>query len=109
MDFKLDRIRKNVHAATTEDLLDRITVFRGGMEPAAIEVIEAELDRRGVGEKEIREHADRRSDVLRSGSVAQRCSFCDRPAVARGWGWHRLWGTLPILPRLFYYCEVHRR
>ena len=109
MDFKLDRIRQNAQAAATEDLLDRITVYRDGMEPAAIEVIEAELDRRGVGAEQIRAHANRRSGVVRSHGVAQRCSFCDRPAVTRAWGWHRLWGKIPLVPRLFWYCEAHKR
>lgn len=108
MNFDLERIRKNVKEASTEELLDRITAYRAGMEPAAIEVIEAELDRRGVGEEQVREHANRRSDTLRRGTVAQRCSFCERPAVTRGWGWHRLWGKVPAFPRLFNYCEMHR-
>ena len=30
--------------------------------------------------------------------TAVRCSFCHRPAVAEGWGWHRLWGVLPLFP-----------
>jgi hypothetical protein len=36
------------------------------------------------------------------------CSFCHRPAVAEGWGWHRLWGLLPVFPRYYYYCSEHR-
>jgi hypothetical protein len=109
MQFDLERIRKNVREAETEELLDRITAYRAGMEPAAVEIIEAELDLRGVGEAQIREHAERRSGVLRRGNIARRCSFCDRPAMTRRWGWHRLWGKLPLFPRLFWYCDVHAR
>jgi hypothetical protein len=109
MNLHLERIRKNARSAGTEDLLDRITVYRAGMEAAAIEIIEAELDRRGIGQKEIDEHGEKRAGAIRSGEMARRCSFCDRPAVAAGWGWHRLWGRLPIFRRRFLYCEVHRR
>jgi len=109
MQLDLERIRKNVRAAGTEELLDRITAYRAGMEPAAIEIIEAELDRRGIGEDELREHAERRAGAMQRGGVARRCSLCERPAVERRWGWHRFWGKLPIFPRLFWYCEVHRQ
>jgi hypothetical protein len=37
-----------------------------------------------------------------------RCSFCHAPAVAEGWGWHRLWGRFPVFPRFFFYCASHR-
>jgi hypothetical protein len=109
MRLDLERVRQNVRAATTEDLLDRITVYRAGMEPAAIEIIETELDRRGVGEAEIAGHAQRRAGALTRGGIARRCSRCPRPAVQRCWGWHRLWGKVPLFPELKYYCEEHRR
>ena len=48
METNLDRVRANVQAASTEDLLDRATVYREGMEPEALDLIEAELRRRGV-------------------------------------------------------------
>src|SRR5262245_3268826 len=108
MHFDLERIRKNVRAAGTEDLLDRITVYRAGMEPAAIEIIEAELDLRGIGDSELHEHAEHRAGAMQRGGIARRCSRCERPAVERRWGWHRLWGKLPVFPRLFCYCDVHR-
>jgi len=28
--------------------------------------------------------------------------------VAQRWSWQKLWGVLPVFPRLFYYCEEHR-
>jgi len=39
--------------------------------------------------------------------VALKCTYCDRPAVIRGWGWHRLWGVLPVFPRHLNWCEIH--
>ena len=44
----LDRVRANVGKAATADLLERVTVYRDGMEPAALDLIETELRRRGV-------------------------------------------------------------
>ena len=42
MRFDRQRVESNVRQATTEDLLDRITVFAAGMEGDALEIIEAE-------------------------------------------------------------------
>ena len=118
MSFNADRVRDNARQATTEDLLDRITVYRAGMEPEAVEIFETELSRRGIGSKEIDEHASRRGGnlLLDANGVARKCSLCDRPAVLRTWGWHwvkrqrRLGLSLFPFPRfrLFYYCEQHR-
>ncbi|MFL5342575.1 MAG: hypothetical protein ACJ8F7_20780 [Gemmataceae bacterium] len=107
--FDLNRVRQNAAKATTEDLLDRLTVYRAGMEPAAIEVIEAELDKRGIGEEEIQAHATTLRDrVVMQGAVARKCSLCHRPAVKRGWGWYRLfWKFVPLIPGRFWYCEEH--
>ncbi|HEV3146803.1 MAG TPA: hypothetical protein VGZ47_23150 [Gemmataceae bacterium] len=109
MKMDLDRVRENVTKASTEDLLDRATVYRNGMERAALEIIDAELHRRGVTPAEIQEHWEtKRANVLTVDSVARRCSFCDRPAVYRRWGIHWLWGTIPtLIPRLYQYCELH--
>jgi hypothetical protein len=107
--FNPDRIWQNVRQATTEDLLDRVTVYRPGMEPEAVEIVEAELRARGVREPEIEEYArERGRDVINlPDGTARECSFCRRPAMAQGWGWHRLWGLAPVFPRYFYYCEQH--
>jgi hypothetical protein len=108
--LELKRVRENVRAATTEDLLDRVTVYADGMEPAALELIEGELISRGLSREQIRKHEDgRRAEMLigRDG-LPPSCSLCERPAVVRAWGWHRLWGVLPLFPRLFYFCTVHK-
>ena len=104
----LDRVRDNAAPATTEDLLDRVTVYRSGMEPAALEVIEAELLRRGVGPREIEAHALARDTTPRDASgLAVRCTRCARTAVWRGWAMHQLWGVLPLFPRRVAPCAAH--
>ncbi len=103
------RVRKNAEEATNQDLLDRVTVYRDGMEPQAVEIIEAELRRRGVNWQEVEGHKQRMgADVLMDASgVALRCSFCLAPAVAQRWGWHWLLGVVPLFPRRLRYCREH--
>ena len=110
MQYDQKRVRENVGKADTEDLLDRVTVYRAGMEPDALYIIEEELRRRGVTAADIDDHARRREEAGDGDPdrPAARCSFCARPAVERRWGWHKLWGLLPIFPRRFHYCAVHR-
>ncbi len=105
----LDRVRSNVRSASTEDLLDRVTVYRAGMESEALEIIREELRARDVSAAEILDHEERRSREIRlmPDGTAVRCTFCHRPAVAEGWGWHRVWGVIPIFPRFFHYCVEH--
>jgi hypothetical protein len=109
LEFDRERVRANVREATTADLLDRATVYAEGMEPEALDVIEAELRSRGVMREELEAHAERSRlpRQEREDGPAARCSFCDRPAVERGWGWHRLWGVVPLFPRPFRYCTDH--
>src|SRR5437763_8696423 len=106
LDYDPDKVRENVRKADTDDLLDRVTVYRTGMEPDALYVIEEELRRRGVTAAEIDAHARRRGEAGAGGAddVPARCDLCARPAVVRRWGWHRLWGLLPLFPRRFRYC-----
>jgi hypothetical protein len=119
MQYDREKVRENARKAETEDLLDRVTVYRAGMEPDALYVIEEELRRRGVTAADLDAHLRRREEagLCDDGGLPARCSFCERPAVARGWGWHRLqarWlpaalrGRLPVFPRLFRYCAAHR-
>jgi hypothetical protein len=110
MRFDAERVRANVRKATTEDLLDRVTVYRAGMEPEALDIIEGELRQRGVDLDQIEEHARRREGkgIPRADGAAARCLRCRNPAVTQEWGWHRLWGLVPVFPRRFYFCEEHR-
>ena len=94
----------------TEDLLDRVTVYREEMEPEAVFAIEEELFRRGVTPAQIEEHRQRREEegLWRPEGRVVRCSLCSRPAVGERRGWHRLWGVLPLFPRTYAYCAAHR-
>ena len=109
MDLDLKKVAAFMRKTTDEDLLDRVTVYRDQMEPAALDLFEGELSRRGIDDTVIAEHgADFRSDALENpdGTIA-RCSFCGRPAVVQGRGWHRLWRRIPLFPRIFAYCRSH--
>ena len=107
--FDHERVLANVRHAETEDLLDRITAYRAGMEPAAIAIIETELRDRGVTPAEIAAHDARcrQETIYLQDGTAARCHFCHNPAVAQGWGWHYLWGNVPVFPRFFRYCREH--
>ncbi|MCC6416755.1 MAG: hypothetical protein IT429_00730 [Gemmataceae bacterium] len=108
--FDATKVQENARKATTEDLLDRVTAQRDGLEPEAVEIIERELRARGVRAEQIADHAERYREVVRAADgLTARCCFCHRPAVARRWRLHRLWGVLPVFPRPFYYCAEHRR
>jgi hypothetical protein len=109
LDFDPQRVLVNVRQADTQDLLNRATVYRDGMEPDALPIIERELHDRGVTSAQIEEYHERMNrQVIQCEGIAVRCSFCNGPAVAEAWGWHRLWGKLPLFPRRLYYCLEHR-
>jgi hypothetical protein len=110
MQVNRERIRANVRAATTEDLLDRATVFRDGMEPEALDLIENELRERGIQRDAVAEHErSRRESVLFDAcGIALKCQRCRRPAVVQTRGWHRLWGLLPLFRRSFAWCAEHK-
>src|SRR5262245_57667268 len=111
MRLNLKRVAEFIRRADTEELLDRVTVYREGMEPAALDLMEGELDRRGVTREEIAEHdaARRETAIMLPDGTAPRCSFCERPAVVRARGWHKLFGRVPVFPRIFAYCALHDR
>ena len=107
--FDYQRVLANVRRADSVDLLNRVTVFRAGMERDALRIIEAELLDRGFGPAAIQEHAISLGEVIYLGDgCAACCSYCRLPAVAQGWGWHWLWGKLPLFPRYLYLCKIHQ-
>jgi hypothetical protein len=110
MNFDAEKVLLNARQAATEDLLDRVTVFREGMEPEAVVIIENELRERGIRREQIEAHGEqrRREVLLDADGTAAMCSFCREPAVEERWGWHRLWGVLPLFPRVLRYCREHR-
>jgi hypothetical protein len=109
MDSNLDKVRANVRQADTTDLLDRATVWRDGIQPEALDVIEAELRRRGVRAEELEDHARRRAGnmILRPDGLPAVCYYCDKPAVTRRWVWGRMWRIGPPFPRRACVCEEH--
>ncbi|HEY1186025.1 MAG TPA: hypothetical protein VGE74_00150 [Gemmata sp.] len=128
MNLPLKEIARYTRSASTEELLDRVTVDREGMEPAALDLMEGELDRRGVTRAQIADHDAkfRTAAVRRPDGTARRCERCDRLAVVETRGWYRwrarvpmlplllgradapLGFSVPLFPRLFAYCEAHR-
>lgn len=108
MEFNLRRVAEYIRGADTEELLDRVTVYREGMEPAALDLMEGELDRRGITREEIAAHdaKQRASAILLPDGTAMRCSFCDRPAVERRWGWHKMQVRIPLLPLLIGRADI---
>jgi hypothetical protein len=111
MEMNLDRVRADVQAASTEDLLDRATVYRVGMEAEALAIIDEELRQRGVTAGELFDHAQQRHSRAIPGrdGFAMRCCRCKRPAVVQGWRWYRLWWVLPLFPRWVGLCEEHAK
>ena len=110
MELDTAAVRANAARADTEDLLDRVTVYRAGMDPVALDIIRAELAGRGLTAADEVEHAlNREADaVLVRDGVAVHCTFCDKPAVRERLALHRLWGWLPVVPRRTAYCADHR-
>lgn len=108
LDLNLDRVRQNVQKASTEDLLDRATVYRSEMEVTALPIIDAELSKRGVSVDEVQAHLESRKQAKsRADGTILNCSFCYKPAMREGWGWHRLFGVLPVFPRPLAWCADH--
>lgn len=105
----LRKVAEFVRRADTEELLDRVTVYRAGMEPVALDLMEGELDRRGVTREEIAAWAAVRWEnaIRLADGTALRCGFCDRPAVARVRRWHRVFGLVPVFPRSVACCATH--
>lgn len=106
---ELVRVRANVAKSSTEDLLDRVTVYRDGMEPDALDLIEAELRRRGIGVETITAHEAGRRATMKTDADGQPrlCHACRRPAVVVRWVWFRAWGLLPLFPLRAGFCAEH--
>ena len=107
--FDPERVWMNVRKATTEDLLDRVTAYRAGLEPEALAIIEEELGNRGVDRQAIQQRAEsqERETIRYADGTAVRCAKCRKPAVMRIWGWQKVFRVLPLFPRRTYLCEEH--
>ena len=110
MELNLRAIASRIRQSETIELLDRVTAYRSGMEPAALDLILSELSRRGVSESQIQRHE---AELLEQGlliedGIAWPCSKCERPAVARRWVWHRIAGLIPVVPVRLRVCVDHQ-
>jgi hypothetical protein len=106
--FDPEKVLHNARRASDEDLLNRVTAYRAEMEPEAVEIIERELRARGIGAEQIAEFRERQGNIIYSPrGGAMKCSFCHAPAVEQAWGWHRLFGVIPVWPRYLYRCREH--
>jgi hypothetical protein len=105
-----DKVLANVRQAATADLMDRATLLRDGMEPEALEIIAAELARRGVTPDDLASHekAFKHKALRDEDGLVLNCSRCGRAAIAQAVDWHRIWGLLPIFRRTYYYCDEHK-
>jgi hypothetical protein len=103
------KVLLNIRQADDDDLLDRITAFRSGMEPDAIAMVEQELHRRGVSAAQIvaHEEACRRECVFEASGVARSCSLCRKPAVCDVQSWYKLFWLIPLIPRTLWLCKDH--
>jgi hypothetical protein len=110
MQVDRERVLAGFRASDTDDLLDRVTVYRAGMEPEAVEMILEELRQRGVDAAQVRAHGERRGQgvLWQKPGLAWQCAFCRGPAVARRWHWQRLWGRMPLFPRRVFVCASHQ-
>lgn len=109
----LDPIRENARKASTESLMDQATVFREEMESPAMEIIDLELQARGITALQLAAHtAMRERDGIahHPDNTVIRCTYCTRPAIKHVKKWHRLWGWfLPLFPRQMHLCKNHEK
>lgn len=109
LDYDEQKTLLNIRKADNEDLLDRVTAFRAGMEPEAVALIEQELHRRGVTQAQIAERLElcQRECVYHADGTAKKCSLCRKPAIQETAGWQKLFGLIPVFPRPMCFCKDH--
>ena len=110
MQLDLEKVRIYAKKADNRALLDRVTVFQQGMEPAAIEIIRIELLQRGISPADISQHESIYKDLVIRGpeGMPRLCKKCALPAITLEWGWLKSFGCIPLLPGLSLYCEEHK-
>ena len=110
MQLDLEKVRIYAKNADNRALLDRVTVFKQGMETAAIEIIKKELLQRGISQSDINQHENTYKDLVILGpeGLPRLCKKCALPAISREWGWLKVFGILPILPWQNLFCEDHK-
>ncbi|NBR05926.1 MAG: hypothetical protein EBT92_09155 [Planctomycetes bacterium] len=110
MRLDLEKVRIYAKKADNRALLDRVTVFQHGMEPAAIEIIKKELIQRGFSQSDIKQHESVYKDLVICGpeGMPRLCKKCTLPAITSEWGWLKVFGFIPVIPWRFLYCEEHK-
>lgn len=111
MRFDQQAVSNWAATASTEALLDRVTVYRNDMEPHAVKIFERELAKRGIKSEKIANHGEMQQETaLRSlDGHAVKCSQCDRPAVGYGWGWLKVFRRkIPFFPIQMPFCQEHQ-
>ena len=109
LEWDEQKVLVNIKKSDTDDLMDRITAYRAGMEPVAVEMIENELQGRGVTPEQIaaRRKSYEQTCLFDADGSAKMCSQCRKPAILEKWAWHRLMNKIPLLPRRLRYCADH--
>ena len=109
MQLNLEKVRMYAKKADNRALLDRVTVFQQGMEPAAIEIIKKELLQRGISHADISQHENIYKDLVIRGpeGMPRLCKKCSLPAISLEWGWLKVFGFIPLLPWQYLFCEEH--
>jgi hypothetical protein len=108
-ELNLKKVAEYIRKASTIELLERFTLLREDMEPAALDLIEHELERRGWNREQINEFERENSAQILKNSEGQvlRCRKCGLVAKSRKWSWYRLWGKVPLFPYRPAFCAVH--
>jgi hypothetical protein len=109
MNAEKERQLIRIRDAQTEDLMAEATIYRPGMEADALREIDAELRDRGVTAAELLDYVSERQPnlLIDENGLPWQCSLCKQPAESEGWGWHYLWGKVPIFKRWFRWCRTH--
>ena len=94
MQLDLEKVRIYAKKADNRALLDRVTVFQQGMEPAAIEIIKIELFQRGISPSDISQHESIYKDLVIRGSegMPRLCKKCALPAISLAHSYPQLSG-----------------
>ncbi len=111
MTLNLEKVRVYATNASNRELLDRVTVFKSGMEPNALTIIHQELRHRGVTQTQIQDHETLLEPLVIRGpeGMPRICKKCSLPAISCEWGWLKVFGFIPILPWKNLFCEDHKK
>jgi DNA-binding IclR family transcriptional regulator len=109
MNWNRDAVLAWTKRAADEELLDRATALRDELEPAAVDLLLAELADRGFSATDVANHGAARAAVWvrRPDGSVPRCWRCSAPATDRVRQWWKLFGLLPVVPVRRPVCPRH--